>query len=46
MFIYLKLNSGGFTTPCLFILNKKYNTPKNIFSEQSEKEHVEEKDYP
>ena len=25
MFIYLKLNSGGFTTPCLFILNKKYN---------------------
>ena len=23
---YLKLNSGGFTTPCLFILNKKYNT--------------------
>ena len=23
---YLKLNSGGFTTPCLFILNKKYNS--------------------
>ena len=22
---YLKLNSGGFTTPCLFILNNKYN---------------------
>ena len=22
---YLKLNSGGFTSPCLFILNKKYN---------------------
>ena len=23
---YLKLNSSGFATPCLFILNKKYNT--------------------
>ena len=22
---YLKLNSGGFTSPCLFILNKKYS---------------------
>ena len=22
---YLKLNSDGFTTPCLFILNNKYN---------------------
>ena len=22
---YVKLNSGGFTTPCLFILNKKYS---------------------
>ena len=25
---YLNLNTGGFTTPCLFILNKKYNSLK------------------
>ena len=27
---YLKLNSDGFTTPCLFILNKKYNRQFNL----------------
>ena len=30
---YLKLNSGGFTTLLLFILNKKYNRQFNLKSE-------------
>ena len=34
----MKLKSSGFTTPCLFILNKKYNTLKSRKLQISEKE--------